>query len=507
ISLYDPIISADGDVTLGDYTGAALKIEATGSITAGNIQITSPDFTFSSAPANADQALLASSSALILRAGVTTLEETTLVSNPSPTPPFDYTDPGSGTTFTGTAASSPATITVGNIDTFGFGGETVSQDGGPVVLTAPGDIKTGGINTYSLNASRTANGGDVQITSAAGSVTTQLINTFLQTSGGGGFVGKAGDVNISAATGIATDAINASASATEVDGTASVTGGQVTLQTLNPDSNISFASIDTQATTDAFDGNVGQGGAVQVLARGLVQGTGTVMATGDTINSGGTTAGGSITVQHNGGPNNVDFVVGDPTINGTAAGLNAGPADIIAVGNSFPVLPSDGSASGTPAGVQIVSINTAPTITTPSLLSGAQQDQPFTFTFSATPGDLNSDGSTDNTTVLLDSVLTGTLQRGSTVLGPGDVLVSGETLVYTPPAGTSGSLDVLRIKSSDRVSLSSLAAIAIDVQAPTPPPDPIPTPTPTPIPIPTPIPTPVPIPTPIPTPTPVPTPT
>ncbi|HEY9651723.1 MAG TPA: filamentous hemagglutinin N-terminal domain-containing protein, partial [Coleofasciculaceae cyanobacterium] len=42
-SLYDPIISADGDVTFGDYTGPALKVEATGSIQAGDIRIDSPD--------------------------------------------------------------------------------------------------------------------------------------------------------------------------------------------------------------------------------------------------------------------------------------------------------------------------------------------------------------------------------------------------------------------------------------------------------------------------------
>jgi filamentous hemagglutinin family protein len=46
ISLYDPIISADGDVVFGDYTGVALKVEARGSITVnGTITITGPDTT------------------------------------------------------------------------------------------------------------------------------------------------------------------------------------------------------------------------------------------------------------------------------------------------------------------------------------------------------------------------------------------------------------------------------------------------------------------------------
>lgn len=48
ISLYDPIISANGNVSFGSYEGPALKVEATGSITAnGDITITGPDITLS----------------------------------------------------------------------------------------------------------------------------------------------------------------------------------------------------------------------------------------------------------------------------------------------------------------------------------------------------------------------------------------------------------------------------------------------------------------------------
>ncbi|TVQ25719.1 MAG: filamentous hemagglutinin N-terminal domain-containing protein, partial [Leptolyngbya sp. DLM2.Bin15] len=50
VSLYDPIISADGDVQFGDYTGAALLVEATGSIEGGTINITQPDLTYSVIP-------------------------------------------------------------------------------------------------------------------------------------------------------------------------------------------------------------------------------------------------------------------------------------------------------------------------------------------------------------------------------------------------------------------------------------------------------------------------
>lgn len=43
VSLYDPIISANGDVEFGDYTGASLKVEATGSISGNSITIDGPD--------------------------------------------------------------------------------------------------------------------------------------------------------------------------------------------------------------------------------------------------------------------------------------------------------------------------------------------------------------------------------------------------------------------------------------------------------------------------------
>ncbi|MHC5721528.1 MAG: hypothetical protein ACYTX0_58310, partial [Nostoc sp.] len=45
VSLYDPIIKSNGDVAIGTYSGASLKIEAGGNITSGAITINSPDIT------------------------------------------------------------------------------------------------------------------------------------------------------------------------------------------------------------------------------------------------------------------------------------------------------------------------------------------------------------------------------------------------------------------------------------------------------------------------------
>ena len=69
VSFYDPIISAEKDVVLGNYTGVSLKVESLGSITTGNIRITGRDPTLQSGT-DPDIDILRSSPALILRAGV-----------------------------------------------------------------------------------------------------------------------------------------------------------------------------------------------------------------------------------------------------------------------------------------------------------------------------------------------------------------------------------------------------------------------------------------------------
>ena len=66
VSLFDPIISSDGDVGFGDYTGTSLKVEAKGAIAAGDISIIGADTTLSRS-ADPDAAVLSGSPALILR--------------------------------------------------------------------------------------------------------------------------------------------------------------------------------------------------------------------------------------------------------------------------------------------------------------------------------------------------------------------------------------------------------------------------------------------------------
>jgi CHAT domain-containing protein len=173
ISLYDPIISANGDVTFGNYTGVALKVEATGSITAGNITITG-EAPLASIP-NTDPHFieLTTSRALILQAGKTTLDNpANLPQLGIPTEPTAFTTPGIPLLPVGS-------IQVGNIDTRNNGG-----DAGSVILESARDISTGVIYTTSIT-NTLSKGGSISINAGGGINVTGTINAFSASGDGG----------------------------------------------------------------------------------------------------------------------------------------------------------------------------------------------------------------------------------------------------------------------------------------------------------------------------------
>lgn len=374
-----------------------------------------------------------------------------------------------------TVQSTSGGIALNNLDSSAVNDDTA----GTVTLNAADNIFTGTINSSSNGANNSGTAGNIVATTTGGSITTGAINSSVVKTGGGNFAGTAGAVTLTATNDITVNgAINASASATGVDGTASATGSNVTLQTTNPNgSAIRFTTINTQATTDFGDGNTVQGGNVQVLTNGLIQGTGTINDTGVTIATGGfftglagaiaqPLAGGTVGIRHDGGPDNVPFIVGNASLNGTAGSINTGDNSIIA-SNSFPVLPTGGNAGGTPADIIITSVNTPPTLTTNTLLSSNNQpNQTLTFTFTANTNDVNL----DNTTVVIDAIQAGTVRRGNTVLAAGDTLVIGETLNYTPPTDGTGLINAFRVRASDVVSSSAIVQVAINVNVPNVPP-------------------------------------
>jgi filamentous hemagglutinin family protein len=161
------IVSAAGDITFGNYIGNSLKVEAGGSITAGDITINAADPTLQGT--DPEIALLATSPTLILRAGLTPLTQTP---NVLPATTELRNAPNLLPGFTSIAApSNPATITTGPI-------QVASSIPGAdaVVLNAPGGITTGKISTE---------GGNIQLTANTGNITVATLNARDPSSGGG----------------------------------------------------------------------------------------------------------------------------------------------------------------------------------------------------------------------------------------------------------------------------------------------------------------------------------
>lgn len=385
--------------------------------------------------------------------------------------------------------------------------QAIITNAGDVNLTAGRNIIANTIITSSspLGDPPLNRSGAVNLT-AGGNITTGTIDTSFTGFSGNGSQG--GAVVLNAVGNLTTGIIDASSNnfSTFSDGDTTSSGGLVSLNA----SDISFVSINNSgAVTDNNIGVNGVGGDVQIVARGVVQGTGSVSdqtATplpspipiptpiltappNTTIFSRGTTQGGAITIQHNGGANNNTFRVGSlASGNGLAGAINTN-SGIVSTG-IFPVLANGGTATGTPNGISINSVNTPPTLTATPQLADVQQGQPLTFTFAdlqVLVNDLNSDRSRDNTVVFIDAVTAGGLTKNGVPVVGNTAISAGDVLVYTPPSNVIGQVSAFTIRASDRVSISRPRAIALNVtQTPTPTPSPIPTPTPTPLPIPIP---------------------
>ncbi|MEH1854450.1 MAG: CHAT domain-containing protein [Nostoc sp.] len=455
-------LQATGNITINDITGATAGVTTAAGVATLNLG-TSGSFSLSSQTGSVN--FVDTTNTIATTGGAINISGASLLLG-------NLNTSNGGGTSGSVNLSAIGGITVGNIITTGGG-----ESGGNVNLSAGDNIITQSIDSSSNDAGGLGTGGSVVATTTNGSITTGAISSSVAKEEGGNFIGIAGAVTLTATDNITVnDTINASASAIGVDGTGNVRSGDVTLQTTNPaDSRIIFTSINTQATTDFGDGNTVQGGVVKVLTNGLVQGrsTGTTIATGGILDFGGgettSIAGGNVTIRHDGGPDNVPFIVGDATsTNGTAGTIDAGDTSILASGN-FPVLPNGGDATGTPTRITITSVNTPPILAANSSLPNTQTNQAVTLTFSSL-APLVSDANNDITFIKVDVVNTGNLTVNGLPVIPGvTTLSSGDTLVYTPPTDVNGSLNAFVISANDRVSSSAPVQVAINVnQTPTP---------------------------------------
>jgi len=306
LSLYDPIIRADGDVTFGNYEGPALLVEATGSISGRDITITGPDATLPVGLPGSDLELLRTSPALILRAGRTALADPVNV-----LPVIE-----GGTTFEpGATLPTPGSIQVGRINT----GFDPTGDAGPVILEAPGNIMTlnimatsisgdggeisvtagGDVNISDIQATSTSgNGGEITITTG-GEITTLDIGT-------GSVLGNSGEISLTAVGNINTFNIQTTSTSGNGGEITLTTGGEITTGELNTsviggnggaialiaNGNITTAEINTSGGAQDLQGNVigdGTGGDITLESQDTI-------TIGGDVNASGGTNGGNISL-------------------------------------------------------------------------------------------------------------------------------------------------------------------------------------------------------------------
>jgi autotransporter-associated beta strand protein len=134
---------------------------------------------------------------------------------------------------------------------------------------------------------------------------------------------------------------------------------------------------------------------------------------------------------------------------------------------AFTVKAHDGNSASSTAvtvNVEVAGDNDAPTLTSISTLTGANLNTPFTVsytTLAAAANESDPDGTTPS--FRIEGVSSGTLTKnGSPVIAGSTTFSSGESVVWTPATGFSGTTDAFTVKAWDGF-LASSAAVAVNV--------------------------------------------
>ncbi|AFY41887.1 CHAT domain-containing protein [Nostoc sp. PCC 7107] len=339
---------------------------------------------------------------------------------------------------------------------------------GTVNLTAGDNITTNNIDASAFSRFETAMAGAVNLT-AGGNITTNNIDTSAALILG---TASAGAVNLIADGNITVGSINTSAISIDVE--------QIELLNANSPNQAGILLPNTPPFA--------QGGNVNLLANGTVRVVGEIIdngqLTGNSILTSAFTQPGAVKIQHDGGVNNVPFIVGDANLNGTKAAINVSQVSlfnenptieniILDSNNSqiaptspihiFPVLPLGGRSESTPSLISINSVNTPPIILDNYSVINTRQNRPITFTF----GSLNintNDVNNDVSQIIFDGILSGSVSfQDGTPVTSGTVLSANTVLVYTPQRGSVGKIPAFNIKASDGVSESAPQSININI--------------------------------------------
>ena len=211
-----------------------------------------------------------------------------------------------------TVSTTGNSLTINRSDDVNINGSgSFTTNGGNIILQGT-DINVAPEITLDASSSN-GTGGLINVTATERSVSTGDLNS----SGNSG-----GSITVEAVTEITAGAIDSSGSVGD--------GGNVSL---DPIGDIQVESIDTQG------GSNGSGGDVTVVTGQFFRSTGSFTDQNGidaSISTAGTTGNGDITIFHDGGARGVPFVVGDSSVNGTAAAITIGADNSILPVRSFP---------------------------------------------------------------------------------------------------------------------------------------------------------------------------
>lgn len=112
----------------------------------------------------------------------------------------------------------------------------------------------------------------------------------------------------------------------------------------------------------------------------------------------------------------------------------------------------------------LTNLNTHPTISSLTALTGSSEDTPFTITYAALAAAADEiDADNDAISFRVESVSSGTLTKGGVAVEAGTTMLStGEELVWTPEANANGTIAAFTIRAYDGTSLS-VSTVAVNV--------------------------------------------
>ena len=121
------------------------------------------------------------------------------------------------------------------------------------------------------------------------------------------------------------------------------------------------------------------------------------------------------------------------------------------------------TTSQTATGTYNVVANTAPTVTTISALTGAVRNTAFSISYATLAAADEADANGDAISFRIEAVGTGTLTKSSAAVTAGSTLISsGDTVVWTPATGYTGTTAASSVKAYDGTLLST-TAVAVNI--------------------------------------------